>query len=108
MKKEEKKEKKVTKEQVKKVLIVTGGPVSLVGLGWLLGSRFSDHARPIKNGFCQGVYHPGTKTWHLFTYRNLKRADKGMPSKDSFTGNPEVLEYIIKSASDALKQMKGE
>lgn len=108
MKKEEKKEKKVTKEQVKKTLIATGGAVGLVGLGWFLASRFCDGTRFIKDGCWEGVYHPETKTWSLLTYRNSKRLEKGDYTRRASTNSPEVLEYIIESASDALKQMKGE
>lgn len=100
--------KKLTKKQVRKTLIIGGAATCLVGIGWFLGTHFSDAARPIKDGVWGFEYDSSLKRWSQCSFRNMKRAQKWQPSRINYTENPEVLETLIESASEALKAMKGE
>lgn len=100
--------KKLTKKQVRKTLIIGGAATCLVGIGWFLGSNFSDAASSIKNGIWGFDYDSNNKTWGMYCFRNMKRAQKWKPSRIAYTKSPEVLEALIKNASEGLKAMKGE
>lgn len=107
-KQEEKKKIQINKEKVTKIALTAGGALGLVGIGYFLGTHFSDSARPIRHGYVGVAYDHSDKSWNFLLYRNKRRYENGKPSRHTYITNPEVLSPILNDSMEILKKMKGE
>lgn len=98
----------INKEKVTKIALTAGGALGLLGLGYFLGSKYCDKARPIRTGYVEVVHDLDDNSWNLLVYRNKKRSDKNSPSRHIWASDIEVLEAVLSDSMEVLKKMKGE